>query len=456
MFFGTAYLPENLNLETILNNNPPPFKYRIDKFQRIGSLLTEIPANNKELLSDSGFVPINAQILQSSIHDYSRYLTYFIENTIMETDNQYIKGQKSKCFRFTDQFQTPITPVVIDNKRYIQTLNTLSKYEIRMIKKYYYLFKWFNDDLNIDFPKANEYIWQQLKNNRALHIENALLKFNSYFLNIDRFNKKNFYFIVDTSVSRLHTNIVVMKSELRNFISYGGKNLVSIDMSNSQPYLSTVLLNETFWKKEIFAGNLNIYSALRKPHLLKQVLSEKSINNILSYIMLVRSAESIDNSGFEQYIHEAANGTLYQYINRQFEIISGHKIRDKKKLKEIIFRVLYTDNRFIGQREAEPKRIFRAIFPEVYELFKLLKKTDSTLLPRLLQTIESKMMLDVIAKRIAKEKPNMPLFTVHDSIVCPVGNENYCAKVIKEEMKKAIGIEPSLKFEYWSPENLKN
>lgn len=50
----------------------------------------------------------------------------------------------------------------------------------------------------------------------------------------------------------------------------------------------------------------------------------------------------------------------------------------------------------------------------------------------------------------------MPLFTVHDSIVCPVGNENYCSNIIKEEMKKAIGIEPSLKYEYWSPKNIKN
>ena len=98
---------------------------------------------------------------------------------------------------------------------------------------------------------------------------------------------------------------------------------------------------------------------------------------------------------------------------------------------------------------AEPKRIFKQLFPSVYDVFAKIKQKDKKMLPRILQSIESKLMLDIIAKRIADEYPNMPIFTIHESIVCPVGNENYVAGVIKDEMQKAIGMNPRVSFEYW-------
>jgi ubiquinone biosynthesis protein Coq4 len=89
------------------------------------------------------------------------------------------------------------------------------------------------------------------------------------------------------------------------------------------------------------------------------------------------------------------------------------------------------------------------MFPDVYELYSIIKCKDSTALPRLLQTIESKLILDHVAKRISKERPLMPIFTIHDSVACPVGHEAYVEEVIREEMEKAIGVIPTLKFEYW-------
>jgi len=271
---------------------------------------------------------------------------------------------------------------------------------------------------------------------------------------LHRFKRKDFYFNVDSTVSRLHTNIVGIKSELRNFITYKGMKLVSIDISNSQPFLSIALLDSRFYIEPKIHGKLNINSIIKSPHKYKQLLSKSTINEIASIIMLVRSHTSYDGKGFQHYIDEVVNGSLYDYIYNQLKSTNEAVILTRKQLKEIIFRVLYTDNRFIGQRAAEPKRLFKKIFPDVYQVFNLIKRGDKTALARLLQTIESKLMLEVIAKRISLEKPDMPLYTIHDSVVCPVGFEDYCAKVIEEEMSKAIGYSPKFKFEYWSPENV--
>ena len=167
--------------------------------------------------------------------------------------------------------------------------------------------------------------------------------------------------------------------------------------------------------------------------------------------MLAINDETQASSDVQKYITESAHGTLYEYIQDKIEQITGNKILNRKDLKGIIFTVLYSDNRFIGQIEAEPKRMFKDLFPNVYEVFSFIKREDSTILPRLLQNIEAHLMLDYVAKRITTENPNMPVFTIHDSIVVTKGNENYVAKVIKEVMFKAIGIAPSVKYDYWEP-----
>ena len=58
-------------------------------------------------------------------------------------------------------------------------------------------------------------------------------------------------------------------------------------------------------------------------------------------------------------------------------------------------------------------------------------------------------------KRQARERPNLPIFTIHDSIVTTVGNEAYVQSVLKEELTKAIGWPPQVALDYWHPSNMK-
>ena len=73
----------------------------------------------------------------------------------------------------------------------------------------------------------------------------------------------------------------------------------------------------------------------------------------------------------------------------------------------------------------------------------------------MLQTIESKLFLDRIARRIAKERPELPIFTIHDSITTTVGNESYVERIMEEETIKAIGVRPSIDISLWSQSNIK-
>lgn len=446
-----AFLPSNLNIEQILINNPPTFEYHIDNFKYIMSLVTELPAFNKDILDNYEYVPINAQKLQGKVRDYPQYFKYLKQNEIFESDNYYIPDEKATGYRFTLKYSTPVKVESIEKNSLVKQLTSKTTGDMYKEKKYKYLKKWFNEDLQIDFNGAINYLTKNLNENSANGIDNAWLKFNSSYMNVYRMNTQDYFFKVDNNVGRLHTNLTVMKSELRNFIKYNGQKMVSVDICNSQPCLSVALLNENFYKNEDTEAKFNIYNITTSKSNFKYI---STLISIPSYIMLVKSGETTATKDMYEYTTQSKKGILYEYIAEEFEKQTGKKIVERKLLKAIIFTVLFTDNRFIGQVDAEPKRIFKRLFPVVYEVFRMIKSKDSTTLPRLLQTIESNLMLNFISKRISKEYPQLPIYTIHDSIACPVGYEKYVEQVIKEETLTAIGVTPTLKLDYWTPENL--
>lgn len=146
-------------------------------------------------------------------------------------------------------------------------------------------------------------------------------------------------------------------------------------------------------------------------------------------------------------MHKPCKSTTYSFFCEP----GGTQFANRKAIKAMTFTVLFSDNRFIGQPEAEAKRIFRGLFPTVYEIFRLIKKRSAANLPILLQRMESNVILDHVAKRISLEHPEMPLFPVHDSVVCPVGMAAHVVSVMEEEFKRLLGIKPMVRCEFWRP-----
>jgi hypothetical protein len=426
-------------------------------------LITEIPAFNKDILEKYAYVPVQAKMLQGVVHDYRRYLDYLLQHEIFETDNHWIKDKECIGYRFTPEYLTPVKAETISLYTLVKNIESRTKFEQRMKKKYAHLRRWFNDGLQIDYEAAMDYLYSQFKHNTKAGVQNALLKFNANCVCAYRLKEHDYIFTVDDNVGRLHTNLTILKKELRNFLTYEGKPLVSVDYANSQPCLTSVFMDERFYtlpSPEPESQNLrpndnflSIYNLSRPLSIFLPFTSPSSIQDTLSFIMLVKNRESITGIGFQPFIDCVCKGELYPYIQQEVKARTGVNITDKKKLKEVIFTAFFTDNRFIGQPEAEPKRIFRDLFPEVYKVYAKIKRGDSTILPRLLQTIESKLMLDRVAARIRTEHPEMLAYTIHDSIACVVGTEHYVSRIMKEEMQKAIGVTPTVRFEYWKPEN---
>ena len=167
--------------------------------------------------------------------------------------------------------------------------------------------------------------------------------------------------------------------------------------------------------------------------------------------MLAEKKLSIDKEDVNSFISHVENGDLYEYMEQRLNSINNsNKKWTRKKIKAIMFKIMFTDNRYTD----EDKKLFKSIFPNVYNMFAFIKRKEKRLLPVLLQTIESNLFLNKIVGRIASERPDLLSFTIHDSISTIKGSEHYVKKIMIEETEKAIGVTPSIDITEWNPSNI--
>jgi hypothetical protein len=467
------YLPHNLDLWVLEKEYPPSFVYSTDKAMYLLSLINTIPANNRsKYASSEGWTPINSTTIQDvSIRNFPEYKKWFIDTGIIECDGQYIPDEKSFSFRFTEEYRTPIVPVNYSTKyTFANKTQKLLKPIDKDTQKYPYLHKWFNKSLTIDESAAMYYLGLRHMIDRKEDKTKALDRYNSAVIGVDKMADSNYYFSVDTTAGRLHTNYTSMPSEIRNFTKYDRQELVSLDFKNSQPVMSTLLFAPQFWVK-----NETIYeNEQKKVKLLTNIsvldpyffnfydLSSKflPILNISTYttstyacpLMLAEMGVPIENEDVGTYITEVLKGELYEYIEKRVQELNGdYEERTRKEIKTMIFTIMFSGNK----KSSSEKDLFKQLFPSVYTMFAFIKRTKKELLPIMLQTIESKLFLDRIARRIAKERPELPIFTIHDSITTTVGNEAYVKRIMEEETIKAIGVRPSIDISLWSQSKIK-
>lgn len=88
-------------------------------------------------------------------------------------------------------------------------------------------------------------------------------------------------------------------------------------------------------------------------------------------------------------------------------------------------------------------------YPNVYKFWAIMKRNRQNRKPYevshkrlqalLLQSIEAHFVIDVVAKRITKEHPDVPIFPVHDALYTTAEHSEYVHRVILEESESMFG-----------------
>ncbi len=452
----TLYIPENFDIDKLVKISPPDFKYHRDCFIYLVHLIIDIPSRNKD--SEMDYIPFYSALIQRRVRNYRDYLNYLVKQGVFLENKQYIVGKQSRSFKFTAEYDTIIKPVFITKRTLIKSILNFINIDISPFnlgittneesllgnkkQELEYLLKWFNKDLTIDYLGAKEYLEDlyELESTGYITKAIAMRKFNSRYIVLLKLHRMEFSSTIDCTAGRLHTVLTQLKGELRQFIRFNGRSLIAVDITNSQPYLSTVLLNLEKYRENNILPLIQIYNkSYTNPNTYKSQ----------PYYLSKKIENAKDSANVKTYIEYVKSGQLYEEFGKI--LLENGIITDensmRKQAKNIIFSSIFSPNQCISYNEA--MQIFKGNFPEVYEIYRAIKQSEHRTLACILQNLEAQLILHTACKIISEEKPEIPLFTLHDSIITTEGNEEYVYGILFEILLYAIGIPPTLKFEKW-------
>ncbi len=291
------------------------------------------------------------------------------------------------------------------------------------------------------------------KSNGEYTLKDPYLQYIAGQRSIERIRAGQYNLHADTNVFRLHSVITNCKKELRNFITIDNKPVVAVDLSNSQPSLLLILLDLAFW------DNTGAFNSSHIPYLNAQsIFKDKPHYNQL--IMLLKKLQSNENGRvgleIEQYKSLVMSGHFYDQFRALLNDRLGGQYGSSVDIKSMVFSVLFSDNRFIGAEDAAPKRVFRDIFPQIYDVICCIKRGNPAILPITLQRIESYIMYYRICPTIALKCPDLAIIPIHDSIATVNEYGGFVEQIMREEFGRCLGFTPHFKKEYWTPDNVNN
>lgn len=465
----------NGKISTINDNGTVGSYFDQDGIIHILGLLSSIPAAYKDSITEEGFVSIKSTYVRDYFKDYLSYLDYLIETGVIITDGYYEVGAKSIGYMYAPDYEKAELITIyykgfdLNKVQPIQStvFNKISEeYQPNILLNYPYLTHWYEQKkLSIDVVKATKYAYQVMNKKWSLGYEQWDVNKNKWskkrndycrkyprtqnraiLQNIMSIQINDYKAKIDTSVHRQHSVLTNMQKDYRNFITYNGQELASIDISNSQPYLMCLLFNPEFWK-ENSTINININNL---PSNIKAIINPSLLIMIGNYV------NGLDEEKLATYKEKASSGLMYEYIrDRANEHFGTSLVRDD--IKTMLFMVFFSKNGYLNQKGAELKRLFKELFPEIYELIVLIKSENHAAFAILLQKIESEIILHRCCKRIWEEgNQQIPIFTIHDSIVTTKENVKFVKKIMQEELTQCIGIPPTFSAEEWTESNLKH
>jgi hypothetical protein len=357
-----------------------------------------------------------------------KYLKGLIDLGIIQRSGNAIKGQTSYKYNFTDEYHSRYISLPLKNAKLI-----------RRIKKA-------QTEIKKGVAKSIRGRSEQVKYLKLLTIDpwhEAFIEanytaetsqYNSIVGSATQIKNGDIYYLIDNTSGRFHSNITNMPKGLRPYLRINDEPLVNIDLKNSQPYLSTIILTNP------------------------SKVSWMTANP--SFALLLQSLKVSLNQDVKNYINLVVSGQLYEFLIDEFSKEGLTLTRDEAKIQ--VLRILFARNRLPKNGiNRKARQIFKNNFPTVHRIFSIVRGREKgdkfqnfKRFAILLQRIESYLMLDVILKKIYKELPGTIAITIHDSVMTGILTNNIEAvrKIMAEELTFFVGFRPKLNIEKYGIE----
>lgn len=234
---------------------------------------------------------------------------------------------------------------------------------------------------------------------------------------------------------RVHTLITDLKRELRRCLSVNGQHLVNIDLANSQPLFLGILARQYLaggrHRKRLLART---FAGTGPPYCVQEVRA------------LAKRAGDDLPSGLRDYLRVCESGGFYEALMTEDQRKQADACDEsRQRFKRRFYRVLFGRNRPRNSRFPNLlKARFRQRFALVADVLRELKRKNYRHSSHVLQNYEATLFIHVICGRVRAERPDVALYTIHDSMLTTSDQVAYVRGVIREELAR-LGVTPTIK-----------
>ncbi len=290
-------------------------------------------------------------------------------------------------------------------------------------------------------------------------------------------------FHVDDFGRRVHTKVSGLNKLLRPYLRYKGQSLVNHDIACSQPFfLALMLINAeqikvrkaNWWNLGGLLECGNEFSPFKKFQLPK---ARKPYSTFLPpvepfsletptppgpppYSVRTEFLESLEADGKRVYDdsenfsdpHFSAPPSLVNFLTdcasgRLYDILAIEANQTREQIKERLFgETLFCK---IGGERGLAKTV-EVLYPYVMTAIRDMKRGTETdrhkISAMLLQRQESAVVLGRICSRIMHERPDVPLWTIHDSILTTAEHSGLILQTMRETFQE-LGVVPTIRVE---------
>lgn len=382
----------------------------------LGAIAARADASSREALRN--FVPMATKSLRRFVSDRHLAPLFRSLQTLgwIETDGIYLPQHldrsgvgKAQGYRLSDQSIGPLRAVEIrdaDKAERLTQSNLPPEELLTRRPAVRYLLGWL-EKLTIDLPAAE-----------------AILNADPAADELAEFRRSAHLFLcvlIDSGVvelsedrhGRLHSIVSRLPRAVRPLLHIGGEQVVELDISAAQPALLVSALRRAGGDPVLFR-NLSFSSAAESLPL----------------------TGAMDDEAF-RFAGLCKSGRLYESLIEQADSRGPSHTTTREDAKRGAMYWLNARLAMPGIRDEPVVQSLLKGFPALSAFLENVKAPDHRIVSHVLQRAESSIVIDRIVGRLAMERPEMPVATIHDALLVPPDDAAEVKAVVDEELATA-------------------
>lgn len=429
-------------------------KLKLDYAVFFVSLINSLPTYYRDNEQEFNNVRLNSEIMKKYYSCYNVYIDFLVKNGLIEMVKNYgTDTGESRTYKITDKYSdNKIVSYPITDKKLLSKFSektpSVAEQESCKVKRPH-LVKFFDEHLEIDSYKAYNVIKSYQQENYPRYIRGTQL--------ITEFHTQDWHSSNSDNDNRLHSSLTRLNKVLRPFVTHKGECLGTIDIRTSQPYFFSVVLKAILLKDKKLLKQIGVTSLLTNKNIESLFALEIDRDEVIEFVQSVINKDEDFYTLFQKKLvityDEAGKPfrMVANYINKKKKIFNPKNPRrkevyetDRDFAKSVVMEIFYCS----PKSTVSEVKMFRDKFPSVFKIMKYIKD-ECVEFHKLLSHIEAYCLLDCVALKFNKKYPDIPLWSIHDSLVTTA---NYLP-LLKEEIERLLfdltTLQSYTKEEYW-------